>query len=202
VKWPRTLHRDEYASEASSNVSGRNSRSWGAASRPADEIPVRMAHCFGLWGAWWTPRGKKHCRVGNPCNFCRSRGPLLPAPRLHPETGFWRSVQVFMAPSRCHVFSAAQSSRIFLVHRRLTVWIMAPRQPTSPTVSQNPFDSCPEPVETLWQKDIQPNQSTPIRKESHSKQFLRSQLCKVTPKNSLAQNHFLEPSKMTGFRCF
>ena len=89
----------------------------GATSRPAAEIQVRRAHCFGLWGAWWTPRRKKHCRVGNPCNFYRSRGPLLPAPRLHPETGSWRSVQVFMAPSRCHVFSAAQSSRIFLDHR-------------------------------------------------------------------------------------
>jgi hypothetical protein len=41
----------------------------------------------------------------------------------------WKAVQVWIIPSRCHIFSAAQSSRIFLLHHRLTVWIMAPRHP-------------------------------------------------------------------------
>jgi hypothetical protein len=41
----------------------------------------------------------------------------------------WKAVQVWITPSRCHKFSAAQSSRIFLGDHRLTVWIMAPRHP-------------------------------------------------------------------------
>ena len=41
----------------------------------------------------------------------------------------WKAVQVWITPSRCHMSSAAQSSRIFLDDHRLTVWIMAPRHP-------------------------------------------------------------------------
>jgi len=41
----------------------------------------------------------------------------------------WKAVQVWITPYRCHIFSAAQSSRIFLGDHRLTVWIMAPRHP-------------------------------------------------------------------------
>ena len=41
----------------------------------------------------------------------------------------WKAVQVWITPSRCHMSSAAQSSRIFLGDHRLTVWIMAPRHP-------------------------------------------------------------------------
>jgi len=40
-----------------------------------------------------------------------------------------KSAQVFVTPSIWHVFSAAQSSRIFLDPRRLKVWIMPPRHP-------------------------------------------------------------------------
>ena len=40
-----------------------------------------------------------------------------------------KAVQVWNTPSRCHMSSAAQSSRIFLGDHRLTVWIMAPRHP-------------------------------------------------------------------------
>ena len=66
-----------------------------------------------------------------------------------------KAIQVWITPSRCHICSAAQSSRIFLDHRRLTVWIMAPGTPKSPTVSQNP-GKLSRTCLTLWQKDIQP----------------------------------------------